>query len=83
VTDIIFEYEIPDTNWLNPDWRRYEGKRFAEMRTEEELRVVDMLNPCATNQEKADIVGVSYTYYMQLRKKYNLDLEGGGSRSIR
>lgn len=75
MTDIIFEYTVPETNWLNPDWVRTEGKKLIDTRNEEEIRVVDMLHPYATNSEKAKMMNYSYCHYMDLRRKYSLGRE--------
>lgn len=73
MTDIIFEYTPPvDTNWLNPDWRKTEGKRLAEIHQEEQIRLVDMLNPNMTDKQKSKELKMNHNHYMKLRRKYKL-----------
>jgi len=44
VTDIIFEYEVPETNWLNPIWCKFEKQR----RRDEEMikRISQVIEEC-------------------------------------
>ena len=73
MSDIIFAYTIPDTNWLNPAWRRAKMKELHEI--EERSNFIDLDNnfPDITHKAMAMKLGISYGYYMQLRKRYGLE----------
>jgi len=68
MTDIIFQYTVPDTNWLNPEWRK--AKMVEDKKSD--IMFVENNFPECTNNRKAQIIGMEHTAYMYWKNKFNL-----------
>jgi len=66
--DIIFSY-TPETNWLDKNWAK--AKKIEIQRRQ--LEDIEFFFSHLTNRQKAEKAGISYVWYMQLRKRYGLD----------
>ena len=69
MSDIIFEYVVPDTNWLNPVWARYERKRRCELKWFSRISLIEMRCPNSSCADKAKVLGISKGYYLELKSK--------------
>jgi len=73
MSDIIFAYQVPDTNWLNPAWRKFKRKEIFESERASNFILLDKYFPDITNKEMAKKLGISEGYYRLLRKRYGLE----------
>jgi len=73
MSDIIFAYQVPDTNWLNPAWRKAKKKELFEAEQKSNLIQLEAFFPNTTRKAIARKMGISHGYYRQLRKKYGLE----------
>ena len=66
--DYITFYNWSNTYWIDKEWAKIESMK----RQRENLILIDKYFPKCTNRQKANKIGMSYGYYMQLRKEYGL-----------
>ena len=69
MSDIIFAYRIPDTNWLNPVWARYERKRLRNLEWFSKVQLIEEKYPDISCYKKAKMLGISSSYYSYLKSK--------------
>jgi len=70
--DIIFAYQIPDTNWLNPVWRKFEVKRLRELEHVKNIEALKTVCPGISVKKLIKKTGISYFTYYSLKNKYYL-----------
>ena len=75
MTDLIFAYTPPETNWLNPDWRKFKMQEIYQQKQRNAMAILEERFLDATRDELAKKLGVSSNYYSVLRTKYNLKKE--------
>ena len=72
MTDIIFQYIVPDTNWLSSTWRRAKKKELYDIKQKANLELLREYFPNLSNKKLAEKIGMSYRHYLYLRRKHNL-----------
>ena len=72
MTDIIFAYTPMETNWLNPEWRKFKMVEIFERDRKNAMIILEERFPNVTIKALSVKLGISYGYYSHLRTKYNL-----------